>query len=125
MVFNKHYSPDEAQALIPRIRGWLDQLLQLRVIALEYERKLSGILEEQTDLGGPQVNRWIRSMAGIKGILSEFHRREIQIKDLERGLIDFPAFIGGREVFLCWEKSEESVEYWHDLDSGYAGREPL
>jgi hypothetical protein len=40
-------------------------------------------------------------------------------------LIDFPALIGDKEVFLCWEKDEDDIEYWHDIDSGYAGREPL
>jgi hypothetical protein len=47
------------------------------------------------------------------------------LKDLERGLIDFPAIIGGKEVFLCWEQDEEDIEFWHDLDAGYAGRERL
>lgn len=64
-------------------------------------------------------------MAEINNVFHEFHRREIQIKDLERGLIDFPAFVGGKEVFLCWEQDEEEVEFWHDIDSGYAGREKL
>ena len=50
---------------------------------------------------------------------------ESQIKDLERGLIDFPAIVAGREVFLCWEQDEDDIEYWHDLDTGYAGREKL
>jgi len=48
-----------------------------------------------------------------------------RVKDLERGLIDFPAIVGGREAFLCWEKDEENVEFWHDLEAGYAGREKL
>jgi hypothetical protein len=45
------------------------------------------------------------------------------VKDLERGLIDFPSFKGGREIFLCWEKDDEDIEFWHDLDAGYSGRE--
>jgi hypothetical protein len=64
-------------------------------------------------------------MIGFQEILGEFERGEIQLKDIERGLIDFPAFVGGKEVFLCWEKSEADVEFWHDLDTGYAGRECL
>ncbi|MBI3881959.1 MAG: DUF2203 family protein, partial [Verrucomicrobia bacterium] len=52
-------------------------------------------------------------------------RREIQIKDLERGLVDFPAILGGREVFLCWESGEDDIEFCHDLATGYAGRERL
>ena len=51
----------------------------------------------------------------------EFQRREIQVKDIDRGLIDFPALLGGKEVFLCWEQDEEDIEFWHDLDAGYAG----
>ena len=57
--------------------------------------------------------------------LAEFQQRQIFIKDLERGLLDFPSIIGDREIFLCWEQDEESVEHWHELDSGFAGREPL
>jgi len=64
-------------------------------------------------------------MGNIKEVLLEFQRREIQIKDLDRGLIDFPAVIGGREVFLCWEQGEADIEFFHDLDAGYAGRERL
>ena len=61
----------------------------------------------------------------MKDVLRKFEEREIMIKDLQRGLVDFPALIGGREVFLCWERDEEDVEFWHDIDSGYAGRERL
>jgi hypothetical protein len=47
------------------------------------------------------------------------------LRDLDRGLIDFPAQRDGREVYLCWEEGEDEVGYWHDLDSGYGGRKPL
>jgi len=61
----------------------------------------------------------------MQQILTEFQRREIFIKDLSRGLVDFPAMIGGEEVFLCWESDEDDIEFWHDLESGYGGREKL
>jgi len=76
-------------------------------------------------LGGEVVTKWVRLLAEIKDLIEEFSRREIEIKDLERGLIDFPAFIAGKEVFLCWEKDEEDIEFWHDLSTGYAGRERI
>jgi hypothetical protein len=78
-----------------------------------------------SDLGGDLVNTWVRTLADLEGVLQEFQRREIQVKDIDRGLVDFPAIIGGREVFLCWEKDEEDIEFWHELDAGYAGRERL
>ena len=49
----------------------------------------------------------------------------IVIRDVDRGLIDFPAIRDGEEVYLCWELGEDSVEYWHDLESGYGGRRQL
>ena len=76
-------------------------------------------------MGGTMVNRSVSLLAKMRGVFLEFHRRDIQIKDLERGLLDFPALINGREVFLCWEKDEDDIEYWHDIDAGFAGREPL
>jgi hypothetical protein len=82
-------------------------------------------LSSGDDLGGDSVNRHTRALAAMKDILVKFQNREIQIKDLERGLIDFPAYIGGKEAFLCWESGEEDIEFWHDLSSGYAGREKL
>ncbi len=77
------------------------------------------------DLGGDLVNSRVRTLAEIQELLLEFYRREIQVKDIDRGLIDFPAMLGGKEVFLCWEKGEEDIEFWHDLDAGYSGRERL
>jgi hypothetical protein len=76
-------------------------------------------------VGGTTVNRWVTSLVEIRELLREFEEREILIKDLERGLVDFPSLMGDKEVFLCWEKDEEDIEFWHDIDSGYAGREPL
>jgi len=123
--FYKHYTLDQARALLPKIRKWLKQMVDLRGALEEHERKVEALMEPGCDVGGPLVNRWVEAMGNIKEILLEFHRREIQIKDLDRGLIDFPALIGGREVFLCWEQDEEDIEFWHDLDAGYAGREKL
>jgi hypothetical protein len=89
------------------------------------EKRLRTIMAKGCDAGGETVNRWVRALADFRDLLAEFQNREIVIKDIERGLVDFPAIIGGREVFLCWEKDEEDIEFWHDIDSGYAGRERL
>jgi hypothetical protein len=123
--FKKHYSLDEARALLPQIRKWLTELNRLRQRVSRQDKQQSESLAAGSDLGGDAINDWLRNLAGMKKLLQRFQQREIQIKDVERGLIDFPAIIGGREVFLCWEQDEEDIEYWHDLDAGYAGREKL
>jgi hypothetical protein len=123
--FDKHYTRDEACALLPQIRLWLELLNRLRKDLERYDKRLSGLAEQGNDIGGETVNNWIRALAGMQEVLAEFQRRRIFIKDLERGLIDFPAIMGGKEVFLCWEQDEQQIEFWHDLDTGFSGREPL
>jgi len=123
--FKKHYTRDEARALLPRIRRWLKELSESRHQLEEYDQRLARLLAEGRDAGGESVNQWVKTLADVQKTLREFHQREIQIKDLDRGLIDFPAIIGGKEVFLCWEQDEEDIEFWHDLESGYGGRERL
>ena len=125
MKFKQHYTRDEAQTLVPQLRLWLAELKRLREDTERFEKRLSGLNTEGQDTGGDTVNSWIRALAGMQSVLMEFQRREIFIKDLSRGLVDFPALIGGREVFLCWEADEDTVEFWHELESGYGGRERL
>jgi hypothetical protein len=123
--FEKHYTREEARALLPEIRRWLERLSRLRKDVERFELRLSQMAAQSADIGGETVNGWIRVLADMQEVLVEFQRREIFIKDLDRGLIDFPAIIGGREVFLCWESDEDDIEFWHDLESGFAGRERL
>jgi len=123
--FSKHYTREEAKALLPQVRKWIEQLEQTRDHLLKVDKRLSSLMEPGRDAGGDLVNSWARTMADFRSVMSEFQQREILIKDIDRGLIDFPAIIGGKEVFLCWEKDEEDIEFWHDLDTGYAGRERL
>ena len=123
--FKKHYTRDEARALLPVLREWLGRLEALRLEFELDEQRLAGSRPEGHDVGGALANSSVKRLADIKDVLRKFQDREIQIKDLERGLIDFPALMGGKEVFLCWEKAEEDIEFWHDIDSGYAGRERI
>ncbi|HEV2437850.1 MAG TPA: DUF2203 domain-containing protein [Verrucomicrobiae bacterium] len=123
--FNKHYTRDEVRGLLPQIRKWLERLTQLHQALERQEKRLGSLMKQGHDTGGQTVNDQVRALADVQEILAEFQRRQIFIKDLERGLVDFPAIIGGREVFLCWEQDEEDVEFWHDLESGFGGRERL
>ena len=123
--FHKHYTREEAQALLPQVRKWLQHLNEFRHEMERSDKRLTSLMHPGNDLGGDLVNKWIRTLVAMQELLGEFQRRDIQIKDLERGLLDFPAIIGGKEVFLCWEQDEDAVEFWHDLDTGYGGRERL
>jgi hypothetical protein len=123
--FLKHYTREEATALLPQIREWLRRINGLRVELAKRDIRLESLRSAGADLGGELANDQVKLFAEVKELLREFQKREISIKDFDRGLIDFPALVGGHEVFLCWEQDEEAVEFWHDLDTGFAGRERL
>ena len=72
-------------------------------------------LEEEFEREGREVARCVEQLEGL-GVL---------VKDLDRGLVDFPALRDGEEVLLCWEVGEDEVAFWHGLDEGFAGRKPL
>jgi hypothetical protein len=123
--FNHHYTRDEARELLPQVRSWLREIQALQRELVRCENRLDSILSQGDDAGGPSVNENVRAVARLHQLTREFNEREIFIKDAERGLVDFPAIIGGREVFLCWELDEDDIEFWHDIDSGFSGRERL
>ena len=123
--YRKHYTREEATALLPEIKLWLRRIESLRETIEKYEQRVAALMTGHVDVGGEAVNSYVRTMADLQDVFREFQKRDIQIKDLDRGLVDFPAFIGGKEVFLCWEQEEDGIEFWHDLDTGFAGREPL
>ena len=124
-LFRRHYTREEARHLLPDLRRWLKQLVQLRDRLHQYAMRIAPLLENHQDVGGENVNRAMETLAQVQALLKEFRTREIQIKDLDRGLVDFPALRGDQEIFLCWELDEEDIDFWHDLTSGYAGREKL
>jgi hypothetical protein len=61
----------------------------------------------------------------VRRLLGALEEAGIMIRDIDRGLIDFPAIRDEREVYLCWELGEDEITHWHELDSGYRGRQPL
>jgi hypothetical protein len=101
--FQKHYTLEEARTLLPQIQIWLKGLVDLRKEMGELERQLAPFLTEGRDTGGPVVHQWLQALVLIRAILREFQIREVLIKDLDRGLIDFPSLRDDREVSLCWE----------------------
>jgi hypothetical protein len=123
--FKHHYTREEARVLLPQVREWLVRLQQARARLAKVEPRVAALRKAGEDIGGATLNEFVRLQAETQQLLREFVDRDIQIKDLDRGLLDFPAIIGGREVFLCWEQGESDIEYWHDIESGYAGRELL
>jgi hypothetical protein len=84
------------------------------------------LLEGSATNGGGQPGKQVgEAFLELRGGVTAFAEREIVLRDLDRGLIDFPALRDGEEVYLCWIDGEPAIEFWHELDAGYAGRQAL
>ncbi|MDX6666662.1 MAG: hypothetical protein QOK04_42 [Solirubrobacteraceae bacterium] len=126
MRHERHYTYEQATAAT----GWVaERLARMRDARerLNDEEARAALDEAGPGNGGGSPGRVVsEAFLDLRDALTELQAMEIVVRDLERGLVDFPAIRDGEEVYLCWVESEEdSIGFWHDLDSGYAGREPL
>ena len=121
----RHYTVEQANAALPWVLERIERLRSARV-RLTDEEVREALSEAAPMNGGGEPGRHAsEAFLDMRSALAELQGSEIVLRDLDRGLIDFPAQRDGREVYLCWEEGEDEVGYWHDLDSGYGGREPL
>jgi hypothetical protein len=126
MQFQKHFTLGEARTLLPHLRQIFQDIHRRRDRIRDCDDKLAKLLRQTgNDLGGRMVNGLLMDLLQMNGQLQRIQKMGVIVKDLERGLLDFPSVRDGREVFLCWELDENDIEFWHDLDAGYAGRERL
>jgi hypothetical protein len=71
-------------------------------------------------------SNYVRVLYELGKLTTELHELGVQLKDYTRGLIDFPAMRDGRVVLLCWQLDEgDEIEWWHEVEDGFAGRQPL
>lgn len=124
--FAKHFTLPEARALLPQLRQLFAQLHRARDTARQADDQLGAQLERcGGDVGAPLVGQLVAHIAAVHDGVRQLQDLGVVVKDFDRGLVDFPSLRDGREVFLCWELDEEDIEFWHELDAGYAGRERL
>ena len=125
MIHERHYSVDEANALLPRVKPVLRKLRDAKDMLTDEEAH--EVLSEAapTNGGGDSGRQVGEAFLEVRRLLGALQEAGIVVRDIDRGLIDFPAVREGQEIYLCWELGEDGVEYWHDLESGYRGRRPL
>lgn len=123
--YRHHYSVAEAQSLLPQITRWLVEIRLLRQTLQRQDERLAELLHDHGDQGGSRVDDWVRNLDRMRGLVEEFSRRDIQIEDLDQGMVGFPALRAGREVLLSWQEGDEAIEFWKEPDSGETGRERI
>jgi hypothetical protein len=124
----KLFSIEEANALLPTVRTIVVSIQRTHSRVLSY-REAARHAAEGAELGGggmPGGGRYVSLLAELSSFTSQLDTLGVQLKDYNRGLIDFPSLRDGRVILLCWQLGEgEQLEWWHDVDTGFAGRQPL
>jgi hypothetical protein len=124
----KLFTIQEANALLPSVRTIVGKIQHAHRSVARYRdeaRKAS----EAAERGGGGISAGVVYATGLTELTARIAELEIlgvQLKDFERGLVDFPSLREGRVVLLCWQMGEgDELEWWHDVDAGFAGRTPL
>ena len=115
------------------MRPLVERMVVAREVLVDAQRRQAELVARVASNGGGLTPPDVATVAAevqqataeLVAVLEELERVGVQVKDLDRGLVDFPCLHRGRVVLLCWELGEDEVAYWHGADEGYAGRKPL
>ncbi len=127
----KYYTAAEANATLPLLRSILRDITELavdlrerhqRLMSLKNAKSLDRTRQEEVD---QIIIEFERDQERMKAYEDELRKLQIDLKDYLTGLVDFPCWMDGREVLLCWRLGEPEVAHWHELDAGFAGRQKL
>ncbi|HEX8144921.1 MAG TPA: DUF2203 domain-containing protein [Pyrinomonadaceae bacterium] len=124
----KIFSVEEANALLPTVRAVLlaIQRAHRRLLACREAAKHAAQGAESGGGGMPGGSRYVALLIELTTRTGELEAVGVQLKDYTRGLIDFPSLRDGRVILLCWQLGEgDQIEWWHDVEAGFAGRQPL
>jgi hypothetical protein len=134
------FTVDQANRTLPLVRRivedvvrehrrWQEKILELELVASTAAAAAGGAERSAPSSSDERVAAIERDAMAIARDIDAFEREleelGIVLKDRRLGLIDFPGEMDGRKVWFCWRLGEPAVQYWHDLESGYAGRQPL
>jgi hypothetical protein len=124
----KIFSVEEANVLLPTVRGVLLTIKRAHGRLLAYREAAREAAKGAEGGGGGMAggSRYVALLIELTRRTGELEELGVQLKDYERGLIDFPSLRDGRVILLCWQLGEgDQIEWWHDVEAGFAGRQPL
>ena len=129
----RYFTAEEANEALLEVRPLTEELVGHRRALVELQERQSAVTARIAGNGGnvePHELEEVQAqldeeVAGIARCVARIHEVGALVKDLDDGLVDFPATRDGREVLLCWRLGEDEIGFWHGLDEGFSGRKPL
>jgi hypothetical protein len=130
----RYFNLLEAEALLPKVERLLRDVRDYKLSFESSDSELNQIAQRVALAGGmvPPRNRIIElraqkeaSARGLKHSIEQFEQLGCLLKDLETGLVDFPTLYCDQEVYLCWKSGEAGITFWHRVEDGFRGRQPI
>jgi hypothetical protein len=122
----KLFTVEEANNVLPEIKPLMADLLEKRARIMVQRQGLGNLLDDLlVDVGGPELNELVQEFEAIEHLIHAIQDYGCVVKDINVGLLDFPAEMDGRQVFLCWRFGEEEVAHYHGVHEGFNGRSPI
>ena len=133
MEKQNYFTVDEANQKVPWLEVQLQDIVSLGKNIQRLRLDLDNILRKGSSNGHGDIDQYVvgnhketdAAVDRLRNLAQEINDSDIILKDLEQGLVDFPTLWEGREVYLCWLLGESSIQFWHEIDTGFAGRQPL
>lgn len=108
------------------VRPMVAELVEIGERIREHQPEIWSMVEKSAGNGGnPKLSKMLPVFDRLDSLLHRLQDMGIEVKDLASGLIDFPALKDDRVVYLCWKYNEGSIQFWHEVDAGFAGRQPI
>jgi len=122
----RYFTLQEARETLAEIRPMIDEIQDIRQEILARRPDVWPVVERSAGNGGSQVaSKLVNEFERLDKLVHQVLGTGTLFKDINLGLLDFPALKDGREVYLCWKYGEEDIEFWHEIEAGYAGRQPI
>jgi hypothetical protein len=125
VIHARHYTLEEASELLPRVVALIERMRVARGQLGDREAREALSEAGPTNGGGSPGRTVSEGFLELRDSMMELRELEVVLRDLDRGLLDFPSLRDGREVYLCWQEGEDAIGFWHEPDAGFGGRRPL
>ena len=123
---SRHFTVEEANAALNEIRPLVEEIMRIHQVVITRQPEAWPAIERAAGNGGNRAaSELVPEFERLRRLVHRVQDEGAILKDLGTGLLDFPALRDGREVYLCWKYGEESILFWHDIDTGYMGRQPI
>lgn len=119
----KYFTVDEANRSLAYVGRIVEDVVRVYADVQDLRRRIDHPAEGQAV--DELERRYESAMDELSGFVDELHIVGVELKDFEKGLVDFPAVHREREIYLCWKRGEQAITHWHEIDAGYAGRQPV